>query len=191
MEYNAISKMKEYLIAVDSLNNASDLFDMNGTKFLDNYSFLKTYNDSLIIASKDGKRYNLFNVKTQKLQLKEDYLSLTNTTEGYWSRGEFLIAQNDKNVKGIINYNGKTIIPFEYCEVEYCYIYSSPQYIVSSCPNINKGIPGKFGVVSSTGKIVIPIAYDSIRFDQSTVTYECLMDKKEIYFDENGEEIKK
>ncbi len=192
IEYNAISVQKNYIVAVDSLNNASDLYAINGSKLLENYTFLKSFNDSLVIVSKEGKRFNLFNVQNQKNVLKEEYLSLISTSEGFfWSQGANLIAQNDKNFKGVINSLGKVVIPFDFCDVEYCYFYQNPQYIVSSCPNINKGIPGKFGVISATGNIIIPMEYDTIIFDGSSSTYNCLLQNKEIYFDENGEKINK
>ena len=182
--YNYVVTNKEFIIAIDSSNSTSDLFNKDGKKILDKFSFIKMFNDSLLIVSKEGKLFNLFNIKQQKNVFKKDYLSLN-------SNNQIIIAVNENNLKGVISASEEVIVPFDYCEIQCSEDYFNVQYIVSSCADINKGISANFGVISAAGKTIIPMIYEAVLYDNSINGYQCFLKNKKINFDSNGEEIKK
>lgn len=97
----------------------------------------------------DGSYLNL----TQKLgwNQKDDY------DYSDFSTGGYVWVQNKSRTKyGLIDFKGKTILPFEYDKVDYrSWSYKKNGYAI-----VEK--KGKMGLVNAKGKLVIPCNYSSI-----------------------------
>jgi len=96
-----------------------------------------------IISVKTGKTYSIANIKASECSLI--------------SAGDTLWAKKD-NKWGLIDVNGKTILPFEYDEINLnAWLIKAKPYAL-----VNKG--GKWGMVDIKGKVLLECSYKSIQW---------------------------
>lgn len=163
--YTNIFVEKNYFVAVDSLNNKSDLFNSNGTQMLNDYSKLIGLNDSLLIVSEKGTENYVFNINTQKNIFSQVFSTITPVLS--YSRAPRFILEKDGKL-GVINMQGKEIVPFAYCTITD--VDSGDYFIVGTCANFDSGSVPKFGVLNKTGNTMLKLEYDSIRTTQNYPT---------------------
>lgn len=182
MIYSSVTYKKDYFIVFDSLSSTFDLFNVQGDKVLEKYNYFKSFNDSIVISSKDGQKFNLYDLKNKKQIFDKDYQYMDIIDQN-------LVVQNESGLKGIISLTGEILIPFKYCDIQYVDIYDNQQYIVSTCIDKEIQSVGKYGVIRTSGNSIIPIEYESIIFDPVKNQYQCFSKNKQVIFDIYGDNI--
>lgn len=182
MEYNSVTYYKEYFVVFDSISSTFELFNEKGGKILEKYQYIKSFDDSIVIFSKNGQSFNLFDAKNQKQIFEKDYAYIGIVNQNF-------IVQNEFSLKGIIALTGEIIIPFKYCDIQYIDVNEVMQYIVSACTETENKSVSKYGVITTSGNSIIPIEYESIIFDPLKNQYLCFSKNKQVIFDIYGDKI--
>lgn len=161
--------------------------------------------DNILIAYTPGKGDALFDVASNKyvsgrfyqiaLGYQRKFVALTNTTNGYKAfiindKGQRIssheydeihyldygyIEVKKDNRYGVIDYNDRIIVPFE---------YENSNDINTLTPNlfvVRKN--GKAGIVNLNNQIVLDFLYDGIAFDEKTKLIEITKDNKYNFLD--------
>jgi hypothetical protein len=133
-------------------SNRTYILDLNFKEIGANFYKIYDWNDSLFIVFKDSKM-GLIDLNNNEI-LPCEYQSISQDFKNNLS----VILKND--AYGVINSLGKIIIP---CKYHYLVVdYSNNIYVQIKEENIAFGNKIKSGLLDTTGKILIPIIYDSL-----------------------------
>lgn len=132
-------------IAVVYKNRKYHLIDTQGNIILtSDYEFINEPQDGMLAFGMDGKQGYIG--LDGKVKIPATYKRV-----GYFHKGLATVT-NDKNLKGIIDKKGNTIVPFEYESIGgfsngYAYVSKN----------------NKSGFIDRNGKLVVPMIYDQCR----------------------------
>ncbi len=126
--------------------------------------FCKINNEGYIVLNKDGKKVN-----------PNRYTSIQPFFN--YQRINYIVELDKK--KGLLDYDGKELIPCRYDKVDthWWWSYKSP---------IPVAIADKWGFVDSTGVIIVPCEYKDVNHSFSNNILEARSDDKRIVFDLKG-----
>ena len=168
--YSNIFVQKNYIVAVDSLNNKSDFFNINGQQIFNDFSKVIALNDTLVVISEKGSENYVYNAKSQKNIFNQSFSDITPVLS-YARQPRFVVEKDGK--LGVIDIQGKEIVPFSYCTIQD--VESGDYFIVGTCVNFDSGSVPKFGVINKYGNTILNMEYDSIRSAQNyPLTFICL-----------------
>lgn len=132
--------------------NRNYILDLNFKEIGNNYDKIFDLKDNLFIVFK-GSKMGLIDLNNNEI-LPCEYQSISQD----FKNNLFVILKND--AYGVINSSGKIIIP---CKYHHLVVdYSNNIYVQIKDENIAFGNKIKSGLIDTTGKIVIPIIYDSL-----------------------------
>ena len=146
--YNTAGKViskRTYMMITDNFTNGYHLAATESGTYNHQYnSFVTTW----YVVKADGKEYNL----TKALGLGK-YENMFAGDSNFNTKGYFWL-QRKGGKWGLINYKGKTILPFEYDTVD----SGEWQNGKNGYAIVTKN--GKFGIVNNAGKEIVPCIYD-------------------------------
>ncbi|MBI5219837.1 MAG: WG repeat-containing protein [Bacteroidia bacterium] len=142
-------------MAVVVKNDKYGFVDINGKvvipcQYHRAYNFIKGYAMALHLA-----KYFIIDNKGKKVSKDYEFMM-------YVTKGEFYQTTNKKKC-GVVDYNGKELIPCIYKDVPY-YSYELNLGIVQNDD-------GKYGMINNKGKFIIPCVYDYLEMRSGTLIY--------------------
>lgn len=154
--------------AVTNAENKNGLYSEKGEVIIpEEFEFYNGFQNK-IFASKNNKNYLLIfknlNYSTEEV-LAEEFLKRKYFADGI-KKSKYQIAKN-QNKFGVISYENKTVIPFEFDSIEE--IYATGEFVVKK----NK----KYGIVNGENKIVLELKYDSFQIIKEVVKFRITNDK--------------
>jgi hypothetical protein len=147
IRFDYIGKFGEHPLATVSLNGKYGLLKRNGELATDlKYDYIDTvFTNGLVVAAINGKYGYLDTTGAVAVELKYDYAERFDAG----NLGRVRVG----NLRGAVDVKGNTVIPHAYANL---YEFSEGLAAFRKVSN------GKWGVIDSTGKVIVPPTYDFI-----------------------------